>query len=262
MNGWRPLRIGLLLLVLVVVAGQAWLRHSRLAAWDHTLWIAVYAIPGDASSVTAAYLATLNSARFDEIEEFVANEGGAFELPLAVPIRIEWSGELRELPPAPPPDGALLGVVWWSLKLRAWASRMEDSVDAPPGEISVFVVYHDPALSPRIPHSLALPEAQVGVVHAFATERQHHTNAVVIAHEMLHALRATDKYDRVSLQPMWPDGYADPELVPLHPQQHAELMAGRIAVSATHAEIPATLDQVVIGPATAREIGWLDGRDE
>jgi hypothetical protein len=33
-------------------------------------------------------------------------------------------------------------------------------------------------------------------------------------------------------------------------------MAGRIPLDAQHAEIPSTLRQVVIGPATAREIGW------
>lgn len=261
MTGWRALRIGLLLFVLVLVAAQAWLRHDRLIAWDHSLWVAVYAIPGDDSPVTAAYLATLDSARFDEVESFMAREAAGWGLPLAAPVRLEWSGVLAELPPSPPADPAVLGVVWWSLKLRAWAARMEGSVDAAPGEISLFVVYHDPARSPRVPHSLALPEAQLGVVHAFAAERQHRTNAVVIAHEMLHALRATDKYDRATSLPRWPEGYAEPEAEPLHPQAFAELMAGRLALAPDRAEIPASLDQVVVGEATAREIRWLAPED-
>jgi hypothetical protein len=34
-------------------------------------------------------------------------------------------------------------------------------------------------------------------------------------------------------------------------------MAGRIPLDAQHAEIPDSLRKVLIGPATAREIGWL-----
>jgi hypothetical protein len=36
-----------------------------------------------------------------------------------------------------------------------------------------------------------------------------------------------------------------------------ELMAGRVAVSPSDAEIPASLEQMLVGPATAREIGWV-----
>ena len=34
-------------------------------------------------------------------------------------------------------------------------------------------------------------------------------------------------------------------------------MGGRIPISERRADIPASLEQVVIGPATALEIGWL-----
>ena len=189
---------------------------------------------------------------------FLAQEGQSFDLPLADPVRLEFSGVLAELPPDPPAARSIPGVVWWSLRMRRWAARMEDSVPAPPGEASLFVIYHDPARSPRVPHSLALKEAQLGVVHAFADARQHRTNAVVIAHELLHVFGATDKYDPATLQPSFPQGFADPDAQPLYPQALAELMAGRIAVSASRAEIPRSLDTCVVGNATAREIGWLD----
>ena len=68
---------------------------------------------------------------------------------------------------------------------------------------------------------------------------------------------ATDKYDPRTSHPAFPEGYADPEKVPLLPQQFAELMAGRIATSETECQMPLSLHQTVIALKTAREIGWF-----
>jgi hypothetical protein len=73
---------------------------------------------------------------------------------------------------------------------------------------------------------------------------------------MLHALGATDHYDLGTGLPAFPDGYAAPNQSPLYPQTQAEIMAGRIPVSETRADIPYGLKDTVIGPLTAREIGW------
>jgi hypothetical protein len=79
---------------------------------------------------------------------------------------------------------------------------------------------------------------------------------VVVAHELLHTLGATDKYARASGQPLEPDGLGDPQQQPRYPQRFGEIMAGRIASSARQAEMPDGLDRMLVGPATAREIGW------
>jgi hypothetical protein len=79
---------------------------------------------------------------------------------------------------------------------------------------------------------------------------------MVLAHELLHTLGATDKYAPGTNAPRFPDGYASPEAKPLLPQTKAELMAGRIPLDAQRADIPTSLRQVVIGPVTSREIGW------
>ena len=59
---------------------------------------------------------------------------------------------------------------------------------------------------------------------------------MVIAHELLHTLGASDKYDPQSLAPIFPDGYAEPDRQPSHPQRMAEIMAGRIPVAEGRAE--------------------------
>ena len=82
------------------------------------------------------------------------------------------------------------------------------------------------------------------------------SNNIVIAHELLHTVGATDKYDLATEMPLYPAGFADPARTPLYPQDDAEIMAGRRALSAQEAEMPASLRNVVVGPATAREIHW------
>ncbi|MEM8984253.1 MAG: hypothetical protein AAGC71_14565, partial [Pseudomonadota bacterium] len=78
---------------------------------------------------------------------------------------------------------------------------------------------------------------------------------VILAHEVMHTLGASDKYDPRTNLPVFPHGFAEPERKPLLPQRRAELMGGRIPIDETTATIPRSLQSVVIGPASALEIG-------
>jgi hypothetical protein len=98
----------------------------------------------------------------------------------------------------------------------------------------------------------------VGVVNGFAGRRYRGTNNVIIAHEFLHTLGATDKYSPVDGQPVGPDGLAEPDRNPLYPQRYAEIMGGRIALAEDDSTIPKSLKHAVIGPLTAREINLTD----
>src|SRR6185436_12702813 len=109
-----------------------------------------------------------------------------------------------------------------------------------------------PAAHPRLPHSTGLRQGLIGVVNAFARTDMDGSNNVVIAHELLHTFGASDKYDLGGNRPQFPDGFAEPNAQPLYPQQHAEIMAGRVPVSETRFEIPAGMDEVAIGLKTAR----------
>ena len=90
----------------------------------------------------------------------------------------------------------------------------------------------------------------------FADAGMKGSNDMVIAHELLHTLGATDKYDLRSNQPAHPDGFAEPDREPLYPQSFAELMGGRIPVSSAESTTPESLQQVIVGAKTASEIGW------
>jgi hypothetical protein len=56
--------------------------------------------------------------------------------------------------------------------------------------------------------------------------------------------------------PQYPQGYAEPYLKPLYPQRRAEIMGGRIPLSAQQAIMPRSLAEVVVGIQTAAEINW------
>ena len=138
--------------------------------------------------------------------------------------------------------------------MRFWAWRVDAPGVAP--DIKLFVLYHDPAISPAVPHSLGVQKGLFGVVHVFADAGMQGSNDTVMAHELLHTLGATDKYDLRTDQPTQPDGYAEPDRDPLYPQSFAELMGGRIPESSTESSVPESLQQVIVGTKTASEIGW------
>lgn len=253
---FRKLRILLLLLVLATVALSAWRANARLTSWEHSVHIALYPVAADDSPATARYVAQLGADDFAEIGEWLQEESRRYGKPVLQPAALRLAPPLNERPPLPPARASALDAVLWSLKLRWWASRLDD----PPGprpQVRLFVLYHDPERIGQVPHSVGLSKGQLGVIHAYASRRQHRQNAVVIAHELLHTFGATDKYDPRSLQPVFPAGYAEPQRNPLLPQRLAEIMGGRIPVDGERSEIPASLRQAVIGTATAGEIGLL-----
>ena len=252
---WRGLRIAVLLTVLVVVAAGTWVDRRRTTDWDGTLWIGVFPIVADAQQATRRYVGTLDDAQFESIAPFFEREARRHGLALERPVRVQRYPAVQELPPRLERGAGMLANIAWSLRMRAYAWRHAHDTLA---DIRVFVLYHDPGITTVVPHSLGLQKGLLGVVYAFADPDMDGQNAIVIAHEVLHALGATDKYDPASGLPRYPDGYADPVAQPRHPQAAAEIMAGRVALASDAAEMPDSLADVVVGAATAREIRWRD----
>jgi hypothetical protein len=259
---FKIVRIGVLLLILAAVAQGAWLARARAAEWRYPLKAVVYPINGDATEASAAYIAGLTKKDFVAIEEFIVEEAGRYgvKVEYGSPMEIDLAPEVPANPPMTPQAGNALQIVSWSLRLRYWAWR-HDAYNGPAPHIRMFVRYFDPTTTQRLGHSLGLRKGMLGVVNAFSVKRMTATNNVVIAHEMLHTLGATDKYDALTNLPVFPDGYADPGASPRFPQQYAELMGGRLPVSEAKAEIPQDLSHVLIGERTAIEINWVKQPD-
>ncbi len=251
---FKAIRITLLLLILFFVAVSTWLTQARSTDWNNSLWVKVYPINGDGSAASASYIEKLSIDSFKGIETFIARETAKYGHTLALPVRIELGRPIREQPPSLGPSPGALDVMLWSLKIRWWASRIASDQDDPAPDVRIFVRYHAPRTNFVLENSVGMQKGMVGVVNAFAGQRQAGTNNVVVAHEFLHILGATDKYNLANGQPDVPAGIAEPDRKPQFPQRFAEIMGGRIAVSESDAMVPQSLKYVVIGAQTAREI--------
>jgi len=253
---FRIVRISILLAVLIGVAMGTLATRLRSTSWDESLWVVIYPINADGSEATARYINSLERETFESVEEYMKEEAKSYDLVQTRPITVRMAPIVDKLPPEPPRSANILAVMWYSLRLRYWAF-MADNYDGPAKDIRMFVLYYDPAHHEELDDSMGLQKGMFGVARAFAGWRMEATNNIVITHELLHTVGATDKYDSETTQPVFPQGYADPEKDPLYPQEDAEIMAGRIPISETEAKMPKSLWYTLIGPETAREINWI-----
>ena len=253
---WRALRIGFLALVLLMVATQAWMDRFTTTRWQRTVFVGVFPVSADASPVTGDYVANLDQGKIDGVRDFVTAEARRYGVGVEDPIELRLYPIVASAPPALEPGAGVFTRIIWSLKLRYYRHRMVAAVSPRP-QIAMFLLYHDPALVSSVPHSAGLQRGLTAVVHLFASRSQEAQNRIVMAHELLHTFGATDKYDLATGLPIYPDGFADPKLLPRYPQQLAEIMAVKTPLSATDARMPEGLEEERVGPATAREIGWI-----
>jgi hypothetical protein len=250
----KTVRIAILLFILFMVAVGSWLTQLRSTDWNNSLWVKIYPINADGSEASDSYIAGLAVDAFEGIEEFLAREVRRYGHALERPVRIELGQPVSEQPPAVDDAGSMLDIALWSLRMRWWVAGVAGEQDRIDPDVRIFVRYHSPQRTLALDNSVGLQKGMFGIVNAYSSRRHQGRNNVVIAHEFLHTLGATDKYDPVTAMPLAPHGFAEPDRSPLYPQTQAELMGGRIPVSSDTAEVPVSLRHVIIGPLTAREI--------
>jgi hypothetical protein len=254
---FKRLRIAILLYLLLFVAAGQYLTSKRSTDWDAPLWVTVHPVDGDGRPATRKRIAALERSDFDAIERFFSAEADRYGVSLERPIRFELSHPSTVALPQLDATPSFLNALAFSLRLRWAAVKAEWQSELPSADITLFAVFHDGAAGEALERSVGLEKGMVAVANVFADRSAAGSNQVVIAHELLHTLGATDKYAPRTNLPLFPDGYADPAARPLLPQRRAELMGGRIAISDSEAVIPRRLGDVVVGAATAREIGWI-----
>jgi hypothetical protein len=254
----KRLRVAALLYVLLFVAAAQFFTARNATDWDAPLWVDIYTVAGDEHAATRRFVDGVNAMEFADAEAFLAREARRYGVGLEQPFKLRLIGEHKADLPQLAANAGAIDVLLWSLRMRWLATRLRWQAEGPSGDIIVFAVFHEPAEGVALDRSTALHKGLIAVPHLFATREARATNQIVLAHELLHTLRATDKYLPASNAPSYPDGYAEPQARPLLPQRKAELMAGRIPLDERRAQMPRSLDEVVIGEATAREIGWQE----
>lgn len=254
---FRKLRIAVLLYILAFAAVGNYLAAARSTDWDNTLWVDVYPVNADGSERTQAYIEALSEADFASIETYFAREARRYGVTLETPFRVELAGQVEDPVPVLPSAAGLVDAAIWSLKMRWFGIKVRRASDRPSPDIQLFALYHDDTAVQSLDRSTALERGLIAVANVFASRASAGSNQVVMAHELLHTLGSTDKYAIGTNLPLYPHGFAEPAAEPRYPQKKAELMAGRIPLDPQTAAIPRSLEQTVIGPITATEIGWL-----
>ncbi|MGI8739775.1 MAG: hypothetical protein ACR2KU_09100 [Gammaproteobacteria bacterium] len=253
---YRSLRIVVLLMILAAAA--IYTQEQRLVSrgWYTPLHVTIYPINADGDAATADYIAALSTDDFADIDAFMARESERYDIITSTPTTTRPGAEVEAIPPAPPAsDANVVNVMLWSLRLRLWALWSTSDDDHGANGVRMFMLYHAPKTGQRLAHSLGLEKGLLGVVHAFAAPAQTDQNNIVIAHELLHMIGATDKYAPGGA-PLYPHGYAEPDRKPQYPQTRAEIMAVRIPHAPNVSQMAASLRFTVVGEQTAREINW------
>ena len=256
---FRYIRIVILLTILVVVAGNQVLTKNRFSSWEKSLWVTIYPVLAEPGDDIRHYAERLKPETFQQIGAFIGGQAARYGRQLDTPVVIQVAQPLTSLPPALPTESSGLGVALWSLKMRWWVWNNGNQDGLVPEDIRMFVLYQKRKPDGLMERSVGIQNGSYGVVHAEASRQMASRNRIVITHELMHILGASDKYDPATGQPIPPDGLANPSSTPLYPQKQAEIMAGRIATSSSRWRRPASLQSCVIGTKTAAEIGWLSG---
>jgi hypothetical protein len=253
---FRHFRIVILLGILAFALIYTQEQKRSTTSWYQPVKVIIFPINGDRHPATASYIHSLKTNDFQAIDQFFSRSGREFNLAIEQPVITQLGQQIESLPPAPPTDNGMMSAILWSLKLRYWAYQNTPDDISNQNRIRLYVIYHQPSSQRRLAHSMGLQKGLIGVIHAFAVTEQNPQNAVVMAHEIMHTLGASDKYGADN-QPHFPEGYAEPDKNPLYPQRYAEIMAGRIAVNDSEARMPSSLRGVRVGEITAREINWI-----
>jgi len=255
---FKAIRIAVLLFILFFVAVNTWLTQARSTDWNNSLWVKIYPINADGSDASAKYISSLKIDDFAAIETFIARESARYGKKISRPVRIELGRQINDQPPELDAGSGPLSLMLWSLKMRWWASSTAGKQDSIEPDVRIFIRYHRPDRQFILENSVGLQKGMVGIVNAIASRHHRGSNNVIIAHEFLHTLGATDKYNPANGQPTVPEGLAEPDRSPLYPQKYAEIMGGRIALAENDAVIPKGLKYALIGLQTASEINLAD----
>jgi len=254
------IRVTVLSAILAGVAAWGWRdRVSRRErnAWEHTLHVAIVLLRVAPTPDSA--FASLR-ARGPALEDRLQAEARRYRPGIPRPFLFAFFGPIDEtaLPPVPKSDGVVdLAEQSW----RSWRYYGEADaragVDAGAFDTRLYVVVRASSVEGRtLAEGRSEEGGRTGSVEMELSDTDSADFALLaVAHELFHTLGAEDKYDERGKTRI-PLGLAEPELTPQFPQRFAEIMARNRPVAPDRERPPDSLDEMAVGPVTAREIGW------
>lgn len=237
---------------------------GSLAVWIWTLdpWKSVALMPtqriglivvSEASpDVTMSFLQSIQGREefsLPQIESLFLNSYQKYTGRVQIPVKISFQKTLYLSAPVEPN-----GDIFPKLKALAQPGKDFDST------IYLYIYPYTPGtpFNPLYPEEYkgARPH-HTGIVYVPAHSTQRLNVLIHLAREIAVLYGATDKMDPGSGQPQVPYGIAKPDEKPLYPQAKAELMAPVVPTAPDASRPPKGLYEILIGPKTATELGWL-----
>ena len=271
---FRKIRLYTLLAILAGVAFwgvESWRADHFTFAWDKPLRILVIAATDPRSNASGEVEAatirrfltgeTATNANLKGVERWIEREHERLTGRHGPPLELIAEGPFPaggEVPILPGDEASFLTRWRATSRFLEFFERVarEQKLVTRAYDAVLFVLFYDDEDPGRMreQRSVAARRTRRGMVFT-ALDRDHMERAcVLLAHELFHTLGASDKYD--GNQSLHPGGFADPDQRPLYPQENAEIMALGIPISPIAEERVESLNECVVGAATAAEIGW------
>lgn len=256
-------RLSVLLFILFVVILWAirdtWTRRERLT-WDHTLDVAIILVHVTGTDPVEEAAITAVTSRADVLATKLAEEQRRHRAGSPPPFRFQVKGPVEASSPAPSPASDSIGdLARQAMDVSRWTDEVDGRAGIVPSHYDsrIYVMVKKPANEVR---SFIEGHSEQGGRRGFVDVELDPSMAdlalIVVTHELFHTLGATDKYDAQG-KAQFPDGFVDPNASPLYPQRAAEVMARNRPMSQGDERVPESLDELGVGPTTARELHWL-----
>jgi hypothetical protein len=252
----------MLLAVLVLVLVYAWHDFTRRAArtaWREPLDVGIVLLTLESEPVPDADLIALQQ-RVSALEQTLSAEFARYRDAPQAMFQLSVFGPLQVATAPPQPEG---GSVWALLRHNYQLWRYTRSVDAAAAvparamESRIYVLVLPVKDQFQFVEGFSQQGGHLGIARVQVDESTADLALFVVAHELLHTLGASDKYDSAG-EAVLPQGLGDNEQQPLYPQRYAEVMARNRVLAPGHERSVESLSELRVGPWTAREIGWTE----
>ncbi|APR80111.1 Hypothetical protein A7982_05458 [Minicystis rosea] len=257
-RGFFRLRVSVLLVLLAGALLYAWQDVSRRRArneWSRTLNVGLVVVR--LGPVEDAAVAGLRD-RARALEDILAREQRRHHGPGGPrPFAVEVLGPVDTV--AKPPelaDNGVLDLARYAYAKWRYTARIDAAANVEPRTLDarIYVVTR-PGREQNFVEGVSEQGGRSGLIEVDLDETMIDFTLFVFAHELMHTLGATDKYDAAGAT-MIPIGLAEPDADPRFPQRFAEVMARTRPVAPGDERAPLSLDELRVGPTTAHEIGW------
>lgn len=250
-----------ILLVVLVVSARIYYTDNKKLDWDRTYNVAlVEVVYRSEEDKTRALSISGRDLLQHSLEKWFESEAKRVYNSNIKPFRFKLLGPVfsQELAPELPLTDANL---WTKYKqTSAFINYFNNQLletGANPNDYDVklylYIYPADKREDYEKQHSVGTTRGRFGVVFLPVGKQSTGRTLCLIAHEVLHTVGASDKYDENHFT-LFPDGYFDP--TKRYPQEFAEIMSLAFPLAPGKEKDAETLSLSRIGEKTAIEIGW------